>query len=165
MQLKMKQSYNTSTLSVVSPSIMWQGSSIITTAEDQKLDLLQRRGFFSMGGGGRGTFPSSVLCLLIMNESPLLKMLNSPADGTGVSLPLGIKNIVWPLVDDLFTNHANRSGMLSRPHAQVPSAGMLNIFGSGPSSFYGGWWGVFLVTIKRVVQWGGGGGGKYNSWS
>ena len=52
-----------------------------------------------------------------------------------VSLPLGFKSLVRPLVEDLFTNHAKRSGRLSRPPAQVPSAGLFNRFPSGPSSF------------------------------
>ena len=63
-------------------------------------------------------------------------MLKSPADGTSVSLPLGCKSVVRPLVEDvLFINHANGPGRLSRPPARTPSAGMFNIFGSGPSFF------------------------------
>ena len=59
-------------------------------------------------------------------------MLNSPADGTVISLILGCKSLVQPLVEDLFTNHANGS---EGPPALVPSAGMFNIFGNGPSFF------------------------------
>ena len=68
------------------------------------------------------------------NEDPLPKLLNSPADGTNVSLPclqLGCKSLVRPLVEDLFTNHANGPG---RPPALVPSVGLFNIFEVGPHS-------------------------------
>ena len=71
--------------------------------------------------------------LCVKNEGPLPKMLDSPADGTSVSLPLGCcKSVVLPLVEDLFINNANGPGRLSSPPAQVPSAGLFNIFGSGP---------------------------------
>ena len=66
----------------------------------------------------------------IKNEGPLPKMLNSPADGTNVSLPLGCKSLVQPLVEDLFTNYANGPG---NPPAPEPSVGLFNIFLSGPS--------------------------------
>ena len=51
------------------------------------------------------------------NEGPLPKMLNSPADGTSVSLPLSCKSVVRPLVEDLFIYRANGPGRLSRPPA------------------------------------------------
>ena len=41
------------------------------------------------------------------NDGPLQEMLNSPADGTSISLPLDCKSPVQPLVEDMFTNHAN----------------------------------------------------------
>ena len=34
------------------------------------------------------------------NEGPLPKMLNCPEDGASVSLPLGFKSLVRPLVED-----------------------------------------------------------------
>ena len=60
-------------------------------------------------------------------------MLNSPAEGTSVFLPLGSVSLVQPLMEVLFLNHANGPGS---PPAQVPSAGLFNIFGSGPSLLY-----------------------------
>ena len=69
------------------------------------------------------------------NEDPFPKMLNSPADGTSVSVPLGCLSLVQHLVENLFTNHANGPGRHSRLPAQVPSAGLFNTFGSGPSFF------------------------------
>ena len=57
-------------------------------------------------------------------EGPLPKMMNSPADGTNVSLPLGCKSPLWPIVEDLFTNHANGPGS---PPTLVPSVGLFNI--------------------------------------
>ena len=36
----------------------------------------------------------------VKNEGPLPKVLNSPADGTSVSLPLGCKSVVRPVVED-----------------------------------------------------------------
>ena len=62
-------------------------------------------------------------------------MLNSPAYGTNVSLPLDCKSFLWPLaclVEDLFTNHANGPGS---PPALVPSVGQFNIFEMGPPYF------------------------------
>ena len=61
-------------------------------------------------------------------------MLNNPAGGS-VSLALDCKSLVRPLVEDLISNRANGPGRLSRPPAQVPSAGLFIIFGSGPSFF------------------------------
>ena len=58
-------------------------------------------------GGYRRVFSSE---LLLKNEDPLQKMLNSPADGTSVSLPLGCESVVRPLVEDLFSNLANGPG-------------------------------------------------------
>ena len=52
-----------------------------------------------------------------------------------VSLPLGCKSVVRPLVENLFINHANGPGRLSLPPAWVPSAGLFNLFGSGLSFF------------------------------
>ena len=69
------------------------------------------------------------------NEGPLPKILNSPPGGTSVSLPLGCKSLVWPLVENLFTNHANGPGRHTRPPAQVRSAGLFNIFRSVPLFF------------------------------
>ena len=68
----------------------------------------------------------------IKNEGPLPKMLNSPADGTNVSLLLGCKSLVRPLAEDLFTHHAN--GPVSPP-ALVLSVGLFNVFLSEPSFF------------------------------
>ena len=51
-------------------------------------------------------------------------MLNSPANGSYVSLQLGCISLV-SLVKDLFTNHADRPGS---PPALVPSVGLFNIF-------------------------------------
>ena len=48
-------------------------------------------------------------------------MLNSPADGISVSLPFGCKRLVRPPGEDLFINHANGPGRLSRPPARVPT--------------------------------------------
>ena len=39
-------------------------------------------------------------------------------------------SLVWPLVEDLFTYHANEPG---GPPALVPSVGLFNILLSGPS--------------------------------
>ena len=69
---------------------------------------------------------------ILKNEGPLPKMLSSPADGTNVSLPLGCKSLVRPVVENLFTNHANGPGS---PPALVPSLGLFYIFQSGPSFF------------------------------
>ena len=47
-----------------------------------------------------------------------------PVDGTSVYLPLDCKSLAQPLVEDLFTNHANGNG---NPPALVPSVGLFNI--------------------------------------
>ena len=52
-----------------------------------------------------------------------------------VSLPLGCKSVVRPLVEDLFINHANGPGRLSRPLHECHLLDCSNIFGSGPSFF------------------------------
>ena len=43
------------------------------------------------------------------NEGKLPKLFNSPADGTSVSLPLGCKSEVRPLVEELFINYGKGS--------------------------------------------------------
>ena len=68
----------------------------------------------------------------LKNVGPHPKILKSPADGTSVSFTFSCKSVVRPLVEDLFINHANGPGRLSRPPAQVPSVGLFNIFGSRP---------------------------------
>ena len=71
----------------------------------------------------------------LKNEGPLPKMLNSPADGTNVSLPLGCKSLVQSLVEDLLTNHANHAYGPRSPPALVPSVGLFNILEVGRHSF------------------------------
>ena len=99
-------------------------------------------------------FDKKVKCA--KNEGPLLKMLNSPADGTGVSSPLGFKSLVWPLVEDFINNHhdhANGPGRLSRPPVQVPSGGLIIIYGSEPSFLM--IIGIFVFFRKHLNLCGG----------
>ena len=50
-------------------------------------------------------------------------------------VPVGCTCQVRPLMENLFTYHANGLEKHSRPPKQVPSAGLFNIFGSGLSFF------------------------------
>ena len=62
-------------------------------------------------------------------------MLNSSADGTSVSLLLGCKSVVGPLVEDLFINHANGPGRLSRPLHECHLLDCSTFLEVGPHSF------------------------------
>ena len=69
-------------------------------------------------------------------------MLNSPVDGTSISLPLDCKSVVQPLVEDLFINHAYGPGRLSRPTLHK-----CHLLDCGPSFFAGDHAVIYLVFI------------------